>query len=97
MSNYIPRSNCPKKREILAKREEELRHVIKSEASQNKIERYAEKLRAAHLALFKALLHEAVEKGSEDRINVKNVERLKNKSQHWAESSLSDIIDMYRK
>ncbi len=52
MTAYI--ANHCKKKKIFKKREQELRHTIKNDYSQEKINKAAEKLRIAKLNIYKA-------------------------------------------
>lgn len=52
MTAYV--ANHQKKKRIFEKREQQLRYLIKHEASQEKFANAAEKLRTAKLAIFKS-------------------------------------------
>ena len=98
MSNYIPRSGGQKKRNILRKRELELRAELRREGPDNRVHKYAEKLRLAQLGVVKALIHEATPTRAEDAAKADaKFEELQHKKRFWEEVSVDDIIDMYLK
>jgi len=58
MTSYLVRKGAQKKRGILEKREEALRHSINHGFAQIIIEKAAEEVRSSHLAIIKCLAHE---------------------------------------
>ena len=97
MTAYIVRKGAQKKRGILEKREETLRHHIRNASADMKLGPAAEEVRLAQLAVIKCLLHEIATVKSDDELRVHVArERLEAQAQQWRERSVAEIIGMYR-
>ena len=96
MSNYIPSVGAQKKRRILAKRERELIHHLKCGSPLGVVDVYAEHVRAAQLALIKALLSEKEPRSAESQ-TIMAAERanLLAMQASWRVLSLSEIATRY--
>jgi hypothetical protein len=100
MPSRAPRTDTAKKREQLARREQELDHAIRSTLSRDQLVRAAEGVRAAQMSLLKAELYwieesrivarGVMEPGVDARIS--NIQR---DQQRWAERSIGDILNEY--
>ncbi len=66
MTSYIGRIGGQKKKNQLRQKELSLRGDIRRRATRDKLERSAEKVRAAHLGVVKALFHESKSVREED-------------------------------
>lgn len=98
MSNYIPTVGALKKRGILAKREKELVHHLKHGSEANVVERHAEHVRAAQLALVKALLSEKRASQSDDEgKHAAEIANLLARQASWNQMSAAQVIDHYHK
>lgn len=95
MPSNVPRSDTTKKREQLQRREEELKHAIRSEVSHAKLNRAVENLKDARLSLLKAELYWA----EDERIRGRNVDgrvaKIQDESRRWQERSVEDILHDY--
>lgn len=96
MSNYVPRADANKKKNILAQREEELRHHLLHGAVGELIERYAERLRAAQLALIKALLHEMKPVAAGELLPEEFRANLLKRRELWRSIPVGEIVAVYR-
>ena len=88
MTAYI--ANHQKKKAIFEKREQELKHAIQHEFSDQCIEKAAEKLRAAKLAIFKM-------KFSRDSVLPASSYVPNEEAVWWKNRPLEEIVDEYRK
>ena len=85
------------KTQILERREEELRHALKSPEQRAKILKAAERLRSAKLHLSKALHFALVEKRLTDpSMGEQALENLKQEAEFWKNVSPEDIVERYR-
>jgi hypothetical protein len=95
MPIYPPRSLEPyKKRETLAKREEQLRHALSSGGTPGRVQRAAEKVRFAHLAVLKAeaelvRYHPATEERS------RHLASIEKKRGFWQDVTVEYIVQQY--
>ncbi len=96
MPTHPPRSlEAYKKKELLARREEQLRHALSSGAAPAKVSRAAENLRAAQLAILKAeqeLIRYRVET-EEKHLRMASIAE---KRATWQAMPAEEIIDQYR-
>ncbi len=96
MTAYIVRKGAQKKKGILGKREAELVHHIATASPGHRLEKAAEKLRDAHLAVIKCLFHETEAVRPEDEeIFGKTWQKLEKQRKEWEEISSADIIARY--
>ena len=96
MTSYIVRQGGQKKKGILEKREAELVHSISKNSSIQKLEKAAEKVRAAQLAVIKCLLHETQAVRPEDEEMYGKVwSKVEAQRCYWEEVSAADIIARY--
>ena len=92
MSNYLP--HYTKKKQILEKRERELRHALKNRLGETKIRRAAERVRAAQVRALESALAQ-VPPSQEQRFEEKRT-RLLADITPWKEVPLDALIDQYR-
>jgi hypothetical protein len=100
MPSHVPRTDTTKKREQLARREQELDHAIRSALSRDRVIRAAEAVRTAQLSLLKAELYWAEEARIVGRGVLKhNVEahigKIQRDRQSWTERSIDEILHEY--
>ncbi len=96
MTSYIVRQGAQKKKGILEKREAELVHSISKNGSIQKLEKAAEKVRAAQLAVIKCLLHETEAVRPEDEGTYGKIwSKLETQRTCWEEISKADIVARY--
>ena len=95
---YIVREGAQKKKGILEKREKELCHHIRHQSSAEKIVKAAEKVRYAHKAVIKCLLHEteAVKPEDEERFNAR-WRHIEEDQDYWDAVTTESIIERYTK
>ena len=93
----VGRNEPIKKREIVKKREQELKHAIQHEMPQVKIEKAAERLRSAHLKLNKGIV-EQFRYGQirNPSAGAKPGDKAARELRKWENLSLDDIISMNR-
>jgi len=98
MTSYLVRQGAQKKRGILEKREETLRHHIRNEYPQTKLILAAEAVRSSQIAVIKCLLHENEIVRTEDEEKLRTVqESLYAQSKQWEELSTPDLVAIYKK
>jgi hypothetical protein len=98
MTSYIVRQGAQKKNGILEKREAELVHSISKDVPIQKLEKAAEKVRVAQLAVIKCLLHETEAVRPEDEETYGKVwSKLEAQRTCWEEISKADIVARYSK
>jgi hypothetical protein len=96
MTSYIARTGGEKKKNILQQKELALRGDIRREASQDKLQKSAEKVRSAQLGVIKVLIHEAEPARSEDADKIGDtISRLQEANGYWTNLSTQEIIKMY--
>lgn len=97
MANYIPGTNAFKKRGILKKREETLRHAIRHDFPEPKLLLAAENVRAAWLAVIRCLRveKEYCHTDREDKMSRLHL-HLAEDSERWERMAPAAIIDFYR-
>lgn len=96
MTSYIVRQGAQKKKGILEKREAELIHCISNNDSIQKLEKAAEKVRAAQLAVIKCLLHETEAVRPEDEETYGKIwSKIEAQRTCWEEISRADIVARY--
>ena len=96
MTNYISRTGGQKKRNILRQKELALKGEIRREASHEKLQKSAEKVRSAQLGLLKALIYEAEPSRSEDEDRSKErLLKLAEENDYWKSISVHEIIQSY--
>ena len=96
MTNYIARTGGEKKKNILRQKELTLRGDIRRGLSQDKLQKSAEKVRSAQLAVIKVLIYEAEPSRSEDEDKVAlTIHRLEEENDHWTNISAQEIIAVY--
>ena len=96
MPSHIPRTNTTKKREQLARREQELEYAIRSPLPHEQLVRAAEAVNTAHMSLLKAELHWAEEAkivGRDVDARIANIQR---DMQRWTEQSIDEIMHDYK-
>ena len=81
---------------ILERREAELRHAIQCNLTPEKIQRAAERIRTAHLHLFKALRHELASCDEANESSLTRLQKLSQLSDHWEGNPVETIIETYR-
>jgi hypothetical protein len=95
MPSYVPRSLEPyKKREILEKREQELMHALKTGFDPLKINRAAEKVRAAQLAVLKAK-DDLIDYQPETEQKIHQRSNIERERTSWLNISTEDIAVEY--
>lgn len=96
MTSYIVRQGAQKKKGILEKREAELVHSISKDVPIHKLEKAADKVRVAQLAVIKCLFHESEAVRPEDEETYgKAWHKLESQRTYWEEVSSADIIARY--
>ena len=100
MPSHVPRTDTSKKREQLARREQELDHAIRSAMSRDELVCAAEGVRAAQLSLLKAELYWAEEARIIGRGVVKpsveaHIGNIQRDKQRWTERSIDEILHDY--
>lgn len=81
---------------ILERREAELRHAIQCNLTPEKIQRAAERVRTAHLHLFKALRHELAPCDEANEASFIRMQKLSQASEDWEHKPVEAIIQIYR-
>lgn len=94
MPSYPPRTQPFRKQEILDKRIVELKHVIKTSASDEALERAVERVREAHLKLYKGKLAQLRQFKEPENSNVPGA-KVKRDLEYWESVSIGDIIKKY--
>lgn len=96
MATYLVRKGAQKKLDILAKREETLRHAISHDFPESNLHRAAESVRTAQLAVIKCLLHENEICRIEDEEKYRPIHlRLASKAEQWRGMHVPAILDLY--
>ena len=97
MPRFVPRNEPIRKQEILEKREDELRHQLKHDSSQEKLSRAAEKVREAHLNYIKAQKHLSQPYRVEDDTPEKEAHRknLDEQAVLWKQYTIEEIVGAY--
>jgi len=85
---YVP--NHEKKLRLLAKREGELRRAIDAESTTEKLEKCADRVRAARLAVFKM-------KFSKNSVLPAHSYQPDQEALKWISMKSSEIVEIYRK
>jgi len=99
MPSFVPRTAPIRKKEILEKRETELRHALKQNGSLEKINRLAEKVRVAHLNLLKAKKHLDQTFRPEDNTveHDRRSAKIDEQVTKWTKYSAEEIIETFKK
>lgn len=87
MTAYV--ANHQKKKNLLHKREQELKHALSHAIDDSKLERAAEKVREAKLAVFKALF-------SQSSVLPPHSYEESDEAIKWLNMPVSEIIRLYR-
>ncbi len=96
MTAYIVRKGAQKKKGILEKREAEMLHHIRINASDEKLAKAAERVRDAQNAVIKCMLHETEAVRPEDEVRFAEQWRhLEQDREHWETITTTEIIDQY--
>ncbi len=96
MTSYIVRTGGQKKKNQLRQKELSLRGDIRRRATRGKLERCAEKVRAAHLGVVKALFHESKPFREEDEGTCNaTADKLHESKEYWKSISIDEIIEIY--
>jgi hypothetical protein len=93
MPSHVPRTDTTKKREQLARRNQELQHAIRAGLSREQVLSAAEAVKAANLSLLKAELHWAEEarlKGGDVHERTQN---LQEESRKWMDKTSDEIAN----
>ena len=85
-----------RKTRILSRREEELRHALRSNLDPRKVQRAAERVRTAKLHLLKALQHSAAPCCAEDPSSESRLQNIQKEIDFWEQRPAKDIIDEYK-
>jgi hypothetical protein len=96
MAGYVPRKGAQKRKGILGKREDELRHHLRHLSSVEVVERFAERVRAGQLAVIKALLYETEPAKGEDTQHSDFRQILLAKQKFWLGLTKEKIAELYR-
>jgi hypothetical protein len=95
MPLYPPRSQEPyKKKELLFKREQQLRHALSSRLSSSKVNRAAENVRAAQLMILKAE-QELIRYDSEAEEKTRQLAAIEKKRNVWQVMPVEAIVQRY--
>src|SRR5262245_48350558 len=95
MPLYPPRSQEPyKKKELLFKREQQLRHALSSGLSSLKVNRAAENVRAAQLMILKAE-QELIRYDSETEEKTRQLAAIEKKRNVWQVMPAEAIVQQY--
>jgi len=95
MPLYPPRSQEPyKKKELLFKREEQLRHALSSGLASVKVRRAAENVRAAQLMILKAE-QELLRYDSETEERTRQLTAIEKRRNTWQGMSIEAIVQQY--
>ena len=95
MPLYPPRSQEPyKKKELLFKREQQLRHALSSGLASVKVSRAAENVRAAQLMILKAE-QELIRYDSETEERTRQLAAIEKKRNTWQGISVEAIVQQY--
>src|SRR4051794_9388360 len=86
-----------KKTLILARREEELRHAIKTRFASVKVQKAAERVRTAKLHLLKALCYALAPCCAEDTSAQARLQHLRTQTAHWEQRPVDAIVNEYRR
>ena len=92
MPSFPPRTKPIKKREQLAQKQIELEIAIRKNFPAEKINRAAEKYRAAQLSLFKAIIHEIKEWEFQKKQHSLKVKEIEADILLWTNKTTEDII-----
>jgi hypothetical protein len=95
MPSHPPRSQEPyKKKELLFKREQQLRHALSSGVAPAKVSPAAENVRAAQLMILKAE-QELIRYDSETEERTRQLAAIEKKRNTWQGMSVEGIIQQY--
>jgi hypothetical protein len=97
MPLYPPRSEPVKKAELLSQKEFELRIVIQKNFATGKLNKAAEKYRAAQLSYLKAKMHVVKEKEFQNKTSNIKLEKLVAEIESWTSKTAEEIINEIRK
>lgn len=93
MPTYVPRAEPVRKKEILAKREQELRHAIKHGVTGAKLHKAAEAVRSAQLKVFKGIIEQFRYENARDG-TARGTKALRDQHR-WQELHVDEIVSMY--
>jgi len=95
MPLYAPRSQEPyKKKELLFKREQQLRHALSSGLASVKVSRAAENVRAAQLMILKAE-QDLIRYDPETEARTRQLAAIEKKRNTWQSMSVEAIVQQY--
>ena len=94
MPSHPPRSEPFRKKEILEKREQELRHAIRHKVSEEKLIKAAEKVRTSQLKVFKGILEQFRYKDVQKNGSKPGAKAIR-EQERWQKLSIEEIIAMY--
>jgi hypothetical protein len=92
MPSHVPREEPTRKREQLLYRAEDLRLAILHKKSEQRIEKLADRYRAAYISFIKAKIHFGAELEFQSRKHKLDINKLKEEILSWEQKSLKDII-----
>ena len=92
--SYPPRDEPVRKRQILQKRERELRHALAHGFAPDRIERAAKQVRFAKLKLIKAIVGELPFQGQSEEV-MKRWAKAKTEEELWISLTVDEIIKRY--
>ena len=96
MTSYIARTGGQKKRNILRQRELELLGEIRRGGTREKMERRAERVRAAQEGVIKTLLHEITVVRAEDEDRARDTrQKLLEQRTFWENVAVQEIVRIY--
>ena len=87
MTAYIP--NHQKKKNLLSKREQELRHAIKNESAQARLVKCAERVKLAKLAVLKMEF-------SRNSVLPASSYQPSKEAMQWIDMDFENIVELYR-
>jgi hypothetical protein len=93
MPLYPPRSESVKKAAQLAQKELELKTAIQKSLTTDKLNKAAEKYRAAQLSFLKAKMHVIKEKVFQDKTSNIKTEKLAGEIEVWVSKPVEEIIN----
>jgi hypothetical protein len=94
MPSYPPRDEPVRKRQILKKREKELRHALSHGSSSDRLETAAEKVRFAKLKLIKAIVGELRYRPQSEELR-KQWAKAETEEALWKSMPVNEIIEQY--
>lgn len=97
MPSFVPRHEPVKKKEELALREQVLKNAIAGNYPQDKLQKAAEKYRAAMIGLLKAKIHYALDMDYQKKPCPLDITVLEAEIADWKEKSVEAIVAGFSK